>query len=75
MTTLERFKEDARQFNLAKIQAKNSHKAILVYIRADGSKVTWYWNGATYVDRKSALHEDRYMQGTITIPFKKSQNW
>ena len=54
---LEEFKENARQFNRAIEEAKQKKAAILEYTDITGTVFKRYWNGATFVDRQSALYE------------------
>lgn len=54
---LDAFKENARQFNVAIEEAKKMKAAILEYTDITGTVFKRYWNGAAFVDRKSALYE------------------
>ena len=66
---LELFKENARQFNEAIQNAKAKKAAIVEFTDMKGTTYTRYWNGATFVDRASALYEkDR--KGTYKAKFK-----
>ena len=60
---LEAFREDTAKLLNAKEAAQNTNiggrrPGIFEYTGIDGKKRRFYWNGASYVDRKSALRGD-----------------
>ena len=56
-SSLDAFKENARQFNLAIEAAKEKKASIVEYTDMTGAVFKRYWNGAAFVDRASALYE------------------
>lgn len=72
MSSLEAFRENARQFNLAVQEAKKQKASVLEFTDITGTTYRRYWNGATYVDRKGALYE-KEMQGTYKAQFRKKK--
>lgn len=70
ISALQAFKENARQFNEALQQGKIRKASVVEFEDITGNETKRYWNGATYVDRKSALYE-KDMHGTYKARFKK----
>lgn len=70
MSALQAFKENANQFNSAKMEGKKRGASVVEYTDLTGKTKTVYWNGAAFVDRKAALHEDKYVNGKYKAKFK-----
>jgi hypothetical protein len=73
MTPLQAFKENAKQFNEALKKAQSEKASVVEFTDITGATVRRYWNGATFVDRKSALYTKAYkgkIQGTYKANFK-----
>ena len=62
-------RENYSQFQAALQEGKRRGASVIKYEGAYGT-VTRYWNGAAYVDRKSALYEDKYVKGVYEAKFK-----
>ncbi len=56
-SSLEAFRSNARQFNEALQKAKQQRASIVEYTDITGQTFKRYWNGASFVDRESALYE------------------
>lgn len=69
LSPLQAFKENAKQFNFALQKAKENKASIVEYTDITGKTARRYWNGATFVNRKSALYE-KERQGTYKAKFK-----
>lgn len=70
---LEAFRENTRQYNLARIAAKEAKASILEFTDITGAIHKLYWNGATYTDRASSLYE-REHSGVFKAQFEMPQN-
>lgn len=71
-SALEMMKEDSRQYVEALKEAQRQKAAIVEYTGVDGKTHRRYWNGATFVDRSSALY-DKERSGTYTATFDKNK--
>lgn len=69
---LETFKDNARQFNEARIHAKANKASVLEYKDITGQVKRMYWNGATFVDRRSALYEKEH-KGVFRAEYKDKE--
>lgn len=70
---LDAFRENARQFNLARIAAKEAKASILEYTDIEGRTHKRYWNGAAFTDRASSLYE-REHSGVFKAQFELPGN-
>ena len=76
ISSLTAFKENAKQLNEAKIEAKKRHAAEVHYTDMTGKTYKLYWNGAAYTDKKSkmaAQYSD--MSGIYKAKFKIPEDW
>lgn len=74
VSSLQAFKENGRQFNAARQNANTVKASILEYKDITGKTIKRYLNGATFVDRKSALY-DKEHNGVYKASFKIPKEW
>ncbi|MEG0165170.1 hypothetical protein [Anaerorhabdus sp.] len=74
VTNLEAFKENARQCNQAIIDAEKASASILEFRDITGKLFKFYWNGASFVEKSSALYENE-RNGVYYAEFIKPSYW
>lgn len=68
-SSLEIFKDNARQFNDALKKAQVAKASIVEFTDVTNTVFRRYWNGSTFVDRKAALYE-RERKGIYKAKYK-----
>lgn len=76
VSDLQVFRENAKQYNQAKINGKKNKALVIEYKNVLGGTNRLYWNGATYSDRQSTMGMQKTeFSGTYKAKFKKPKEW
>ena len=76
VSALTAFKENAKQLNEAKAEAKKRKAAEVHYTDMTGKTYKLYWNGASYGDKKSNMAAQySEMSGVYKAKFKIPEDW